>query len=478
MTTRFPVPDRSSLAMPFLTALLAAVIFVVDTATPLDGAIAVLYVAVVLLAMDFASERGILFVAAGCGALTLLSFAISHGESADTGPIMRGLVSLAAIGITALLAARNQRSQATVREHASLLDLTHDAIFVRNQDDVVTYWNRAATDLYGWTAGEARGRKAAELLHTEFPAPPADITAGLLRDGRWEGELVHRARDGRRLVVASRWAVQRDPRGRLAAVLETNNDVTERRGIEDGLHRAQSELAHVSRVATLGELTASIAHEVNQPLAAIVTNGEAGLRWLGRPVPDIAEARQSVEHMIRNAQRASEVVRRLRGLSRRDGPAHDVLAPAEVAHEVGLLIARELTVRRVALSVAAPDDLPRVRGDRVQLQQVIMNLLMNGIQAMAEVEDRPRKLTIELGRSGGDVVIAVTDSGPGLDPAQQERLFEAFFTTKQDGMGMGLSICRSIIEAHGGSIRAENVEGGACFRVTLPAVNEASHAAP
>lgn len=471
--------------MALLAAALALAIFVVDTATSLDIAIAVLYVAVVLLAMDFAGQEGILVVAASCVLLTLLSFAIAHGTEASSGPILRVLVSLSAIAITALLAVRNQRTLAILREQASLLDLTHDTIFVRNHDDVITYWNRAASELYGWTSEQAVGRNAAELLQTQFATPPAMIMSELLEKGRWEGELIHRSREGRRIIVASRWALQRDGRGRPASVLETNNDVTERRLVEDGLHQAQSELAHVARVATLGELTASIAHEVNQPLAAVVTNGEAGLRWLARQVPEIGEARRSMENMIRNAQRASEVVRRLRALSRRGTQERMPLVPAEIVNEVAMLIGRELLAREVVLTIEIGDRLPLVSGDRVQLQQVLMNLLMNGIQAMAGANLRQRRLGVEVTRgadqiAGGDcVVIAVSDSGPGIDLKHLPHLFEAFFTTREDGMGMGLSICRSIVEAHGGRIWAENLaDGGACFRVSLPvATKEGAHAA-
>ena len=469
-------PVRPSLVMPVLAAIVAIAIFVVDTATPLDIAIAVLYVAVVLLAMDFAGQRGILIVAAGCAALTVLSYVITHNHDPASGPFLRGLISLVAIGITAALAARHQGTIEVLREHANLLDLTHDTIFVRDHDDVITYWNRAATELYGWRREQAVGRKAAALLKTEFPMPFEAIMAEVARSGRWEGELVHTTRDGRRVTVASRWAVQRDGRGRPAAILETNNDITGQRTVEDGLHRARSELAHVARVATLGELTASIAHEVNQPLAAVVTNGEACLRWLGRAVPDIGQARSSVEHMIRNGQRASEVVRRLRALSRKSDPSYAPVSLVDVVNDVALLIGRELQVHRTTLTVNTTGSLPPVRGDRVQLQQVVMNLLMNGIQAMDGVGDRPRRLGVEVGRSAEEpkaVVLTVSDAGPGIDPANLSRLFDAFFTTRRDGMGMGLSICRSIVEAHGGRISAANREGGgASFHVSLPVAEE------
>jgi len=298
----------------------------------------------------------------------------------------------------------------------------------------------------------------------------------LKRTGRWEGELVHTARDGRRLVVASRWALQRDGRGRPGAILETNNDISDRRQVEDGLTRAQRELAHVARVATLGELTASIAHEVNQPLAAVVTNGEACLRWLGRPVPDVGQARASVENMIKNGQRASEVVRRLRALSRKSDPSYAPLSLADVVNDVVLLIGRELQSHRATLGMTAADGLPLVQGDRVQLQQVVMNLLMNGMQAMDGISTRPHRLVVEIVRSAEEpqsIVLTVSDAGPGIDPASLGRLFDAFFTTRQDGMGMGLSISRSIVEAHGGRIWATNrPEGGARFHVSLPIAEE------
>ena len=207
-------------------------------------------------------------------------------------PILRGLISLVAIAITGALAARHQGTIEALREHANLLDLTHDTIFVRNQDDVITYWNRAATELYGWRPEQAIGRKAAELLQHRVPRAVRRYHVGAERaraagKANWSIPVATASA----WSSASRWALQRDGRGRPVAILETNNDITERRKVEDGLHRAQSELAHVARVATLGELTASIAHEVNQPLAAVVTNGEACLRWLGRAVPDIGQAR-------------------------------------------------------------------------------------------------------------------------------------------------------------------------------------------
>src|SRR5262245_16358247 len=176
--------------------------------------------------------------------------------------------------------AARKRAEEALRAQAQLLDLTHDTIFVRDEKDVITYWNRGAVDRYGWTPDEAVGKVSHDLLRTVFPAPFEDIMVELIRAGRWEGELVHTRRDGTTVIVASRWSLQKDDGGRLAAVLETNNDVTERKRAEESLRQAQAELAHVTRVTALGELAGSIAHEINQPLAAIIADANACMHWL------------------------------------------------------------------------------------------------------------------------------------------------------------------------------------------------------
>ena len=221
----------------------------------------------------------------------------------------------------------------------------------------------------------------------------------------------------------------------------------------------------------MGELTASIAHEVNQPLAAIITHGEASLRWLGQDTPQLDEARDALRRMIADGQRASDVILRLRALSKKGDPQKVALDLNEVIEEAMLLIQRELVSRQVAVHLDFAT-LPAVLGDRVQLQQVVINFAINGIQAMATVTDRARELRIRSRREADQVVIGVQDSGVGIDNAHQNRLFQAFFTTKPEGMGMGLSICRSIIEAHGGRVSVAGTAGpGATFQFTLPAIS-------
>jgi PAS domain S-box-containing protein len=251
-------------------------------------------------------------------------------------------------------------------------------------------------------------------------------------------------------------------------------DVTATKRAEERLHKAQAELAHVTRVTTLGELTASIAHEVNQPLAAVIANAEACLRWLDRETPDLAAARRSAEWVINDGIRASDVVRRVRALAHKTDVEKVPLDVNEVVREVIALVQRELASHGVSLRTELASALPKILGDRVQLQQVIINLVMNGIEAMQAVTERPRELVIRSGQEEMQrVLVSVTDCGVGISAENANRLFNAFFTTKSSGLGMGLPICRSIVEAHGGRLSASGDEGhGATFQFVLPAHQE------
>jgi len=245
--------------------------------------------------------------------------------------------------------------------------------------------------------------------------------------------------------------------------------LTERKRADEALREAQAELAHVTRVTTLGELAAAIAHEINQPLAAVITNGSACLRWLAGTTPNLDEARQAVGRIIRDGNRAGDVIAKIRALLRKTSTEKEPVDMNETIREVVALAQGEVQRNGVTLRAELEGDVPPVRGDRVQLQQVVLNLIMNGIEAMASVADRRRELLICSRQHESDkVLVAVQDSGIGLDPQRMERIFDAFYTTKSEGMGMGLAISRSIVENHDGRLWAVPNDGpGATFQFTL-----------
>lgn len=608
-------------------------IFVFDMVSPMGGAVAVLYVLVLLVIARTADRRDIQVAGVFCLLATIIAYLFTHWRAPSDAAIMRALVSLSAIGVSMALMLRNQASAARVAAQAALLDLSHDMIFMRDAFGRITFWNRAAEAAYGWSAAQAKGQMADDLLHTSHETDAAEAAQILARTGRWDGALIHSARGGTRIHVDSRWALQCDRQGRVTGVLETNTDVTEKRaqfaalaqserrfrrmfdssriGIvqedwralrralrafaletglpetalarrgdfverarrlavitdvnpaflhmvgaadrgaflgavhdllstgdrsfgpalaawiggaafyegearlmhadghevavmftmtfpspqdEDGsvlvfsmdvsdaraaqeeLIRARAQLAHAARVSTLGELSASIAHEVNQPLMAIVTSGEAGLRWLQRDVPDLPEVAAALHRITAEGRRAGEIVHRIRAFLGNAAPAKADISVAALITDSAALVARELERAGVTVAIDLAPDLARIFGDKVQLQQVLVNLMLNAAQAM-EGQSGARRLHLAAKAWPGahpdqapGVEITVRDNGPGIAPDHLPRLFDAFFTTRADGMGMGLAICRRTIEAHQGQIRAERSEaGGTVFRLTLPA---------
>ncbi|MEI9424157.1 PAS domain S-box protein [Mesorhizobium sp. Cs1299R1N1] len=877
-----PIRSASKTLPPIATGAVAAAIFIADTVTEADIPVGVFYVAVVLMTARFCRARGLVLVAAGCVVLSLLSYFLSAPAAPDAPGVVNLLISIGAIGVTALLVVQGQSAAETLREQASLLGLSHDAIFVRDLHDRITYWNRGAESLYGWTSDEAVGNLCHQLMQTTFPAPLEKINVELLRSSGWEGELIHTKRDGTQVAVASRWALQRDGRGDPVAILETNNDITERQraeealreserryksifrtagvsiweedfslikaaidklkaqGVEDfhayfaghpefvvecislakvvdvndatielfkaqsknqlldslnavftpdtmdafageliavaeelslfsaettlqtltgdkltvlfaitfppgpskldrvlvtvtditkrkraeealreneekwrgvfehnptmyfmidttltvlsvnpygaeqlgyavdelagesvlkifheddraeaqrnmtrcldqlgkvaswelrklrksgevlwvretaramlmkgvpvilivcediterkraeylagqvfesspdaismvgrdhryrrvnpvyerlwgvpvnmcigkhvadllgaaafeqtikphldrcfegeevrytewfttalgrrylamsytplrmnsnhieaalvvvrdltdhiliseALRTAQAELARVNRVTTMGQLTASIAHEVSQPITATLANAQAALRWLGGRPPNVEEVRHALDEIVKSSNRAGDVIGRIRALVKKAPPRKDRFDLNEAVRDVIVLTRSEVLRHRVSLQAELARDLAPVSGDRILLQQVLLNLIMNAVEAMSNTTEGKLNLRISTEtETDGGVRVAVCDCGPGLDPQSLDRVFDAFYTTKPDGMGMGLAICRSLVEAHGGRLWATaNQPRGAVFQFTLPPEGDETASAP
>ena len=304
----------------------------------------------------------------------------------------------------------------------------------------------------------------AGLLYLAQFSLPALLSSWFVKKRREAEAALKEARDQLDVKVQQRTAELRRTNEQL------QSEISERKRAEEAFHKTQAEIAHLTRVMTMSELATSIAHEVNQPLAAIVTNGDACLRWLGVASPNLERARDSVVRIINEGNRASEVIKRIRALSKKTTPHKSALQINELIHEMIALLEAELLENKIRLKTELEPAIPLVFGDRVQLQQVILNLVVNGIEAMSEVQGRARELLIRSEKAGSaQVQVCVQDCGCGLDVEQAEHLFEAFFTTKPAGIGMGLSISRTIIEAHGGSLWASpNAGYGARFQFALP----------
>jgi PAS domain S-box-containing protein len=347
------------------------------------------------------------------------------------------------------------------------------------------YLNKAGLKMVGFDSlEEARTRRGIQYM---FPEDREFVNTVLwptvLEKGSWSGEMrLRHFKTGDPIPIHySAFRIDDPKTGQPVNIGNVCSDITDNkradeklRASEQRLLDAQMELARVTRVTMLGELTASIAHEVNQPLAAVVANAEAGLRWLDRATPDLKAVRRSVEWVIEDGNRASEVIRRVRSLANKTDIEKLQLDVNDVVRETIGLMQRELFSHQVSLRMELAPALPAVLGDRVQLQQVIINLVMNGIEAMQSVTERPRELLIRSRQDGTELVlVSVTDCGVGISAENADRLFNAFFTTKPSGMGIGLAICRSIVEAHGGRLSAAaNAGRGATFQFVLPMYHE------
>jgi signal transduction histidine kinase len=347
-----PPPARHAASVPMLliaAVTIAAAIFVADTVTQLEVAVAVLYVAVILIVVRIFERQGVLWIALACVGLTILSYFLSRDEASRSSGFINCTISITAIVVSTYLALQNKSA----------------------------------------------------------------LTA---------------------------------------------------------LHQSQADLAHANRVTTMGELTAAIVHEVNQPIAGVVANAEAAMQWLEARPPDMVETKQALESIVEDGKRTSEIVNRIRALARKTPPRREVLDLNELIVEVIALMRSQLQRADVVLQTEFDAEIAPILGDQIQMQQVILNLILNAVEAMANLDGhRQLRISTTTAHAPDSVLVAVSDVGKGLAAGDSDRLFAAFYTTKSSGMGMGLSICRTIVEAHGGRIWASRNDGvGATFQFTLP----------
>jgi PAS domain S-box-containing protein len=335
----------------------------------------------------------------------------------------------------------------------------------------VEFVNRQVLDYYGMTLEQLKHWETTNATHPEDLPRVVELFAHSIATGTpFDFEVRTRRADGVFRWFRSRGFPQRDANGQIVRWYNLLIDIDERKCAEEALNKARSDLAHVARVTTVSALTASMAHEINQPLTGIITNAGTCLRMLGTDPPDLEGARETAKRMIRDVNRAVEVIARLRALFSKQEFTLEPLDLSDVTREVIALTSIDLQRDRVALKAELADDLPAIAGDRIQLQQVILNLLRNASDAMTGVHDRARDLLIKTEREGPDHVrLCVRDAGVGVDRESMDKLFDAFYTTKPGGMGIGLSVSRSIVERHHGRLWAEPNDGpGATFSFSVP----------
>ena len=371
--------------------------------------------------------------------------------------------------LTDRLRGENLALRASERDLSLIVETIPGLVWCAAPNGELTYVNRRILDQIGTTLESLAQTGWLNFLHPDDVQPTIRAWLHAVETGQTH-DVQYRMR---RADGAYRWfhvlgQPVLDAEGGVARWYGLLIDIDDRKNMEEDLRRAQARLSRATQIATVGELAASIAHEINQPLGAVVANGNACLRWLSAHTPNLAKAREAAGRIVRDGKEAGEVVQRIRALFRRASVEKAMLDLNEVIGEVVRLLGGETMRRRVAMETDLQKDLPPVPGDRVQLQQLVLNLLLNGVEAMDAVVDRPKKIHICSKRdSPQTVLVEIQDSGVGLpDP---DKVFEAFFTTKKNGMGMGLAICRSIVEVHDGRLWATPGEAsGTTFCFTLP----------
>jgi PAS domain S-box-containing protein len=401
----------------------------------------------------------------------------------DRNLILAGIIALvvfallgATIAVLAREVARLRRAEGPLRESEekwrAAFAASNLGMARTDRDLKFVATNPAFQAMLGYTDAELRGLTPFHITADE-DLPTTDKLRRAFQEGKQQSHDVvkrYRRKDGTLIWVQVYMTAVPGDDGKPRFFLATVIDITARKLAEDAMRVAQSELARVARLTTVGEMTASIAHEINQPLGAIVANGSAGLRWLSHATPNLDEARAALKRIVHEGHRAGQVIAGIRAMFKKEGPErvpHDV---NDVVRDVLGLVHDDVERERIAVRADLVEALPHVLVDRAQLQQVILNLVTNAIDAMGSLDRRARVLRLKSERLASDgVMVTVEDTGDGIERADIDRIFEAFFTTKPHGMGMGLSISRSIVESHGGRLSASRGHPcGAVFQVVLP----------
>ena len=406
------------------------------------------------------------------GALYLENNLTSHAFTSDRAAVLDVLASQAAISL------ENAALYTDLQLQVGLLQHLPVSAWTLKPDGTPDFVNHVWLEFAGQTPDFVRSHPAAWMaaVHPE----DREMAARIFWEGVHSGQGFAietrslRAQDGTYRWHLQQAVVLRDAEGKVLKFVGTTTDIDDQKRTGEALRQAQAELARVTRVTTMGELAASIAHEVNQPLGAIVNYGNASLRLLSSGSENIEDVKHAIAKIIEDANRTSAIIAQVRALSKKAPPEKVTLNVKQLMDEVMALIRHELEARLITLHVQYAENLPPVLGDRVQIEQVLLNLVMNGIEAMSAAAAKDRKLTVHTGSHEAEdqrgVLVRIQDAGVGLRQEDTSRLFEAFYTTKLNGLGMGLAICRSIVEAHGGKLWAEPNDGpGATFCFVLPA---------
>ena len=368
-----------------------------------------------------------------------------------------------------------QQSNTELRESERRLQILTEVIpqqiWSATSDGSVDYCNRRLLDYVGRSVEDMRGERLLETIHNEDRDRFRQSWQLALSSAQvFEGEWRVRGADGNYRWFFTRGVPLIDRDGKIPHWYMTNTDIEERKTAEQALLRTQGELAHLSRALTMGELTASIAHEVNQPLTAVVTYGHACLEWLSANPPNLGEARTAAKKVIEDGSRAGAVLSAIRALFKKEAPTKEWLDMNEVIRQLTVFLRDEASANQISIRTDLASDLPRVKADRIQLQQVVLNLIVNAMEAMRGITGRPKEVVISCRKeSSKNILVIVEDCGVGFGAEIADKIFNPFFTTKPQGIGMGLSISRSIVEAHEGRLWAvPRPSGGAIFQFTLP----------